>query len=208
MISTSQCFVLRSTLTSPFGRKVRMAIDILGLAERVDMVPADTLDDTDTLRQQNPLGKMPCLLLADGTVIYDSGVIVEFLQEVAGRAALLPATGLARYKTLTRARLADGIAEAALLMIYEGRFREPAQVSQRWLDHQHGKIARGLTAFERDPPRTSPTDIVGIGLACALGYLDWRKPVDWRDAYPGVAEWLAEFSKCEPAYERTEAPTA
>lgn len=208
MITTGERFVLRSTLTSPFGRKVRMAIDILGLAERVVVVPANTLDDTDTLREQNPLGKMPCLLLADGTALYDSGVIIEFLQEIAGTTALLPAAGLAHYKTLTRARLADGIAEAALLMVYESRFREPEQVSQRWLDHQHGKVARGLAAFERDPPATAPTDIVGIGLSCALGYLDWRKPVDWRDAYPGVAKWLAEFSKREPAYERTQAPIA
>lgn len=206
MIATNERFVLRSTLTSPFGRKARMAIDILGLTDRVDIVPADTLDATDSLREQNPLGKMPCLLLADGTALYDSGVIIEFLQEVAGRAPLLPAAGLVRYKTLTLARLADGIAEAALLMVYEGRFREPSQYSQRWLDHQRGKVTRGLAAFERAPPATTPTDIVGIGLSCALGYLDWRKPVSWRDSYPRVAEWLAAFSKCEPAYERTKAP--
>ena len=61
-------FVLRSTLTSPFGRKVRIAIDVLGLSERITVVPADTLDENDSLRQQNPLGKLPCLMLADGTV--------------------------------------------------------------------------------------------------------------------------------------------
>ncbi|MBI1205284.1 MAG: glutathione S-transferase [Rhodopseudomonas sp.] len=208
MIATNERFVLRSTLTSPFGRKARMAIDILGLTGRIDVVPANTLDDHDTLREQNPLGKMPCLLLADGTPIFDSGVIIEFLQEVAGRAPLVPTSGLARYKALTQARLADGIAEAALLMVYEGRFREPSQYSQRWLDHQRGKVTRGLAAFEREPPATTPTDIVGIGLACALGYLDWRKPVSWRDNYPRVAEWLAAFSKCEPAFARTEAPAA
>ena len=208
MMATRERFVLRSTLTSPFGRKARMAIDILGLNDRVDIVTADTLDEADSLRAQNPLGKMPCLLLADGTPIYDSGVIIEFLQEVAGRAPLLPTSGLARYKALTLARLADGIAEAALLMVYEGRFREPSQFSQRWLDHQRGKVTRGLAAFERTPPATTPTDIVGIGLSCALGYLDWRKPMSWRDGYPRVAAWLAEFSKCEPAYEGTEAPTA
>src|SRR5450756_514892 len=81
-------FVLRSTVTSPFGRKVRMAIEVLGLNDRVTLVPADTLDDNDTLRAQNPLGKMPCLLLADGTTIYDSGVIIEFLADVAGSCLL------------------------------------------------------------------------------------------------------------------------
>ena len=86
-------FVLRSTLTSPFGRKVRMAIDVLGLGDRVTMVPADTLDENDTLRRQNPLGKMPCLLLPDGRAVFDSGVIIEFLQHVAGTDRLVAGEG-------------------------------------------------------------------------------------------------------------------
>ena len=97
MTAASERFILRSTVTSPFGRKVRMAIEVLGLGERVDVVPADTLDANDTLRLQNPLGKMPCLLLADGSAIYDSGVIIELLQEVAGSEVLLPAHGLPRF---------------------------------------------------------------------------------------------------------------
>lgn len=199
-------FVLRSTLTSPFGRKVRMAIELLGLSDRIVIVPADTLDDNDTLRQQNPLGKLPCLLLADGTAIYGSVVIVEFLQEVAGSDMLLPLRGLDRYKTLTKTTLADGIAEAALLMVYEGRFREPSTYSERWLKHQREKIARALTAFGRDLPDPAKTDLTAIALSCALGYLEWRKPVEWRDDHPRVAAWLAEFSKHEPAFERTRAP--
>ncbi len=71
-------FVLRSTPTSPFGRKVRMAIDALGLNNRITVTPADPLDEKDTLRQQNPLGKMPCLVLQDGSTIYDSGIIIEY----------------------------------------------------------------------------------------------------------------------------------
>jgi glutathione S-transferase len=84
MLPPTATFILRSTLTSPFGRKVRMAIDVLGLGGRVSIVPADTLDETDTLRTQNPLGKLPCLLLTDGTALYDSRVIIEFLQDLAG----------------------------------------------------------------------------------------------------------------------------
>ena len=72
-----------------------MAIDALGLSDRVTLMPANPLDENDTLRQQNPLGKMPCLLLADGSSIYDSGVIIEFLQDVAGTDRLLPARGAA-----------------------------------------------------------------------------------------------------------------
>jgi glutathione S-transferase len=205
MIAETGPFVLRSTLTSPFGRKVRMAAQVLGLSDRITLVPADTLNEADTLREQNPLGKMPCLLLADGSALYDSRVIVEFLQEVAGGEALLPAHGLARYRALTRAALADGITEAALLIVYEGRFREPGTFSERWLAHQRGKIARALAAFEADPPDAARTDIVSIGLSCALGYLDRRQPVAWQATHPRLVAWLAAFAAHEPAFARTAA---
>ena len=108
-MSNAENLVLRSTPTSPFGRKVRMAIDVLGLSGRVKVTPADPLDENDTLRQQNPLGKMPCLVLADGSTIYDSGIIIEYLQDVAGTDRLLPLRGRDRYRMLTLTRLADGI---------------------------------------------------------------------------------------------------
>ena len=201
-------WVLRSTLTSPFGRKVRMAMLVLGLDKRITPVPANTLNEADTLRQQNPLGKMPCLLLDDGTALYDSRVIIEFLQEQAGTERLLPKGGIDRYKTLTRAVLADGTCDAALLMVYEGRFRDPGTYSERWLAHQRGKVMRGLAAFEREPPDPARTDIVAIGLSCTLGYLDWRKPVDWRGVCPRLADWLAAFAAAEPAFNATKAPEA
>jgi glutathione S-transferase len=197
-------FVLRATTTSPFGRKVRMAVEVLGLNRRVVREDADTLDENDTLRQQNPLGKMPVLLLADGTPIYDSRVIIEFLQEAAGSKKLLPLHGLERYEALTRASFADGIADAALLMVYEVRFRPLEMMkSERWLAHQRGKIMRTLAAFEAAPPPPGKTDIVSITLSCALGYLDWRKPVEWRAAHPRLVQWLAGFSVHEPAFART-----
>lgn len=196
-------FVLRSTLTSPFGRKVRMAVEVLDLSDRVTLVPFDPNDRTDPLRQQNPLGKMPCLLLEDGSPIFDSRVIIEFLQETAGATRLLPASGLARYKALTAAALADGIMDAALLVVYEARYRDPGTYSARFLKLQRGKITRALAAFEAAPPDPNSTDIVTIGLACALGYLDRRKPVDWRPAYPGLVSWLEIFSRREPAFDAT-----
>ncbi|MFA6266839.1 MAG: glutathione S-transferase N-terminal domain-containing protein [Pseudolabrys sp.] len=194
---------LRSTETSPFGRKVRIAIDVLGLGDRISVVAANTLDDNDTLRQQNPLGKMPCLLLPDGGVIYDSGVIIEYLQELVGTDRLLPVRGPERYRKLTLARLADGITEAGLLMVYEGRFRDSATTAERWLAHQRGKVTRALAAFERDPPPPDVTDIVSIGLSCALGYLDWREPVAWRRGHPRLVQWLDDFARHEAAFDRT-----
>ena len=201
-------FVLRSTLTSPFGRKAHMAAEVLGMMDRITLVPANPQDEADTLRQQNPLGKMPCLIAADGSAIYDSGVIIEYLDQLAGGAKLLPAGGLARIKALTLARLADGITEAAILVIYEGRFRDPGTQSERWLSYQRGKILRALAAFEAAPPDPAKTDIVAIGLACALGYLDWRKPVEWRADHPRLVKWLADFAQREPAFERTRRPSA
>ena len=202
-MAAAEKFVLRSTLTSPFGRKVRIAIDVLGLGDRITVVAADTLDENDTLRQQNPLGKMPCLLLPDGGAIYDSGVIIEFLQHVAGTDRLLPGETPARFSALTRARLADGITEAAILMVYEGRFHDADKHSERWLTHQRGKIVRALAAFEAAPPDAAVTDIVTIGLACALGYLDWRKPVEWRPTHPRLVAWLTDFARHEPAFGST-----
>ena len=198
--------VLRSTLTSPYGRKVRMAADILGLSGRIKVEAADTLDDTDTLRLQNPLGKMPCLILHDGTAIYDSRVIVEYLQELAGSERLLPLRGAERFRILTMATLADGIADAALLMVYEYRFRPPENISQKWLDHQRGKIARALSVFEQSPPNAPPSTLATIALACALGYLDWRKPIAWRTDWPRLADWFARYAEQEPAFFRTQAP--
>jgi glutathione S-transferase len=208
MAPESGKFVLRSTLTSPFGRKVRMASTVLGLDDRITLVPANTLDENDTLRQQNPLGKMPCLLYPDGGAIYDSSVIVEFLQDLTDTDRLLPASGPARFKALTLSRLADGITDAAILIVYDGRFRDSGANSERWLAHQRGKITRALAAFEASPPDPGKTDIVTIGLSCALGYLDWRKPVEWRHNSPRLAAWVAAFAKNEPAFDRTQAPAS
>jgi glutathione S-transferase len=202
----SESYVLRSTLTSPFGRKARMAIEVLGLSARVTVTPGDPLDENDTLRAQNPLGKIPCLVRQDGSTVYDSGVIIEYLQDIAASEQLVPAHGPERIKALTLARLADGITEAAILIVYETRFRDPGMQSDRWLAHQRGKITRALQAFEASPPDPAKTDIVTIGLACALSYLEWRKGIDWRPHYPKLVAWFAEFARREPAFERTRAP--
>jgi hypothetical protein len=98
--------------------------------------------------------------------------------------------------------------DASILIVYENRFRPDSPPSARWLDHQRGKIMRGLAAFQASPPDPDKTDVVSIGLSCALGYLDWRKQVDWRPAFPGLVAWLDRFSAHEPAFERTRAKDA
>jgi glutathione S-transferase len=148
---------------------------------------------------------MPCLVLPDKSTIYDSGIIIEYLQDVAGTDRLLPLRGRERYQALTLSRLADGIIDASVLVVYESRFRPDLPHSPRWLAHQRGKIRRGLAEFEASPPDSNKTDVISIGLSCALGYLDWRKQIDWRPTYPGLVEWLERFSAREPAFERTRA---
>jgi glutathione S-transferase len=208
MSPEAENFVLRTTLTSPFGRKARMAVDILGLSGRVSVEHADTADENDTLRQQNPLGKIPCLVRPDGTAVFDSSVIVEFLQDVAGTDQLVPARGPARIRTLTMARLADGIIDAGALIIYEERYHQAGAQSEYWLAHQRGKILRALAVFESSPPAAGKTDAVAIGLSCALAFLDKRKAVKWRPSSPRLVAWLEAFERSEPAFERTKPPSA
>lgn len=199
-------FTLRTTLTSPFGRKVRIAVDVLGLGHRVAIESADTTSEHDSLRQQNPIGKIPCLVRADRRGIHDSSVILEFLQEVASSHTLVPPSGMARIDTLVATRIADGIIDAGAVIIYEERYHPEGARSAHWLAYQRGKIDRALAHFEQSPPDPRITDAVSIGLACALGFLDKRKPVEWRSGHPRLVEWLDAFAASEPAFQRTSPP--
>src|ERR1700689_4471218 len=105
--------ILRSSPPSPFGRKVEIAASIVGLAKEIDVVAADTGDPNEILRQQNPLGKIPVLILEDGTAIFDSRVILQYLDGVAGGGRLLPLELDARIRALTCEALADGVSDAA-----------------------------------------------------------------------------------------------
>jgi glutathione S-transferase len=193
---------LRSSSASPFVRKIRIAAAVLGLADRIEIIPADTSDPNDSLRLQNPLGKIPTLVLADGQAIYDSAVILEFLDDLGGGGKLIP-LGAARFDVLTRAALADGIAEAAILRIYEQRWREEGARSARWLEHQTGKISRGLAALEASPPPRDGIDAAAIAVSCALGYLDLRFGGGWRSERPKLVAWLDNFAAKVPAFETT-----
>jgi glutathione S-transferase len=195
--------VLRSSPASPFGRKVRIAAAIVGLSERIEVVAADTNDPADSLRRQNPLGKIPALIAEDGEAIFDSRVIVEYLDGLAGGGRLIPADLAARIVALTLQALADGIADAAVLQIYERRMREPDERSAKWVEHQAGKVARALAALESKPPRVGATDVGAIALACTLGYLDLRFAGEWRVGHPRLVGWLDGFAAAVPAYAAT-----
>jgi glutathione S-transferase len=195
--------VLRSSPASPFGRKVKIAAAILGLTERIEIVAADTNDANDSLRQQNPLGKIPALILEDGAVLYDSPVIVEYLDVLAGGGRIIPAAPQRRFHVLTQQALADGIMDASLLQVYETRFREPGQHVAKWLDYQAAKVDRGLKALEAAPLEPAARDIGAISIACALGYLDLRFGGRWRPDRPRLVAWLDQFAAGVPAFEKT-----
>lgn len=194
--------ILRSTDTSPFGRKVRIALAILGWSDIVSVVPGSPIDLNDPLLTDNPLGKMPCLVLADGRSIYDSPVILEFL-DILSDGKLIPRPFGNRMSALRNEALSDGLTDAAMLIGSERMFHAPEQVSDRWTDHQLAKVNRALTAFETSLPELGRVDVGAIGLAAALGYLDWRKPLAWRETFPSLVRWLDAFRDVVPAYDDT-----
>lgn len=194
--------ILRSAPASPFGRKVKVAASLLRLDTAIRVVDADTTDAADSLRRENPLGKIPTLILDDGTTLYDSRVIVEYLDHQAGGHRLIPAEPGLRFRALTLQALADGFTDAALLTVYEQRWRPEDRRDARWTDHQDGKVERALAALEPTPPR-GPVDIGHVALACGLGYLDLRFAGAWRADHPNLVTWLDAFSAEVPAFAAT-----
>jgi len=129
-------WVLKSSGASPFGRKVEIGAALCGFSERLRVEQTDTNDPADPIRAKNPLGKIPALLREDGTALYDSRVILEFLDAEAGGGVIIPAAGAQRFDALVAQALADGILDAALMQVYERRFRPAEQHNARWLDHR------------------------------------------------------------------------
>jgi glutathione S-transferase len=196
--------ILYSSPASPFGRKVGIAAALLGLADRLDIRRANVNDEGDPALQSNPVGKIPVLRLADGTAVFDSRVILEYLDQLAGGGRILPSEPRDRIRALTLQAAADGILDAALLQVYEGRYRPQDLRHQPWLDRQAAKVARTLAVLEAEPPATHETPTVGeIALACALGYLDFRFAGTWRAAHPRLVAWLEDFAGRVPAFAAT-----
>lgn len=193
--------LLRYSATSPFARKVRLAAALLGLPLTLEI--ADTLDSSDSLRIQNPLGKIPALQTDDGLVLFDSPVIQAYLDHVAGGGKIIPTEPKARFAVLRLEALADGLMDAGILLLYEGRFRPEERHEPRWLEHQGQKVERALTALEKDAPDGKTINVGTIALACALGFLDFRFAGRWREKHPNLVAFQETFAATCPAFEET-----
>jgi glutathione S-transferase len=199
--------ILRSSPASPFGRKVRIALSLLGLDGDVQIEPADTGDVNDNVRQQNPLGKIPVLIAEDGTAYYDSRVILDYLDYRAGGGKIVPREPAQRLAALRLQALCDGILDASILTVYESRWREAERREPKWLEHQAGKVTRALNALEAAPPPLDALPNAGqITFACALGYRDFRFGGNWRGDHPRLVAWLDSFAARVPAFAATKPP--
>ncbi len=185
---------LYTSPTTPFGRKIAVLLRERDLLSKVavELVAGTPLDSGSLPVAHNPLGKIPVLVLEDGTAIYDSRVISRFLDDHFGL-GVYP-TGAALWPALAREAAIDGIIESAVSMAYEVRLRPEDMRFQPWLNAQWAKVARTLDMFESAPPSglTAAATITmeHIALACALAYLDFRHDArGWRVGRPKLAEW-------------------
>ncbi len=194
---------------TPFGRKAKMTAAIKGLLDAIAFIDVDTSSGNDPeIARVNPLGKIPVLILDDGTSIFDSKVICEYLDSLTADPRLIPASGPQRWDCLTKASAADGIMEAAVLIVYESRFRPEEHRLSSWVARQQSKIDAGLRSFEDRLARSSQSafakgdtpDYADVCLACALGYLDLRAGGEWRSANPKLVAWLESFAEHVPGF--------
>lgn len=188
---------------SPFGRKARIAIAHLGLSDRVAYAEATTRDADSPILRHNPLGKMPVLVTDDGDAIYDSPVIVEYLDWLAGGGRILPTEPRRRFAALTLQALSDGLADALILYSYEKRWHEKEQVSEKWLAHQNLKIQSALNELERSPPTEDGVDVGQIAVVCALGYYGRSSLPPWQTERPRLTAFVERFAERVPAFEQT-----
>lgn len=190
---------LRHSPTSPFVRKVMVAAYELGLEEKIERIPtrvAPTQPNADVVRD-NPLVKIPALTTDDGLVIYDSRVICEHLDTLAGSGKLFPPGGKPRWLALRQQALGDGILDAGILARYEA-LRPREHQWQDWIDAQMRKVRGALSALEMEcesgdlaaTADNAPLLIGHIAIGCALGWLDFRYPNElWRERHRRLAAW-------------------
>jgi len=201
--------ILYGSLTSPFTRKIRIVL----AEKRIDFSfePVNTTAPDTQLTRHNPLGKVPVIRRDDGTTLFDSRVIVEYLDHLSPISRLIPAEHNDRIAVRRWEALADGVLDAAILIRYE-LGREPALQSTKWIERQRGKVDRGLAEMAHEladrPWCYGQTySLADVSFGCCLGWLAFRLPqIDWRTMYPNLARHFDKLC-ARPAYADT-APKA
>ncbi|WP_148716381.1 glutathione S-transferase N-terminal domain-containing protein [Chitinolyticbacter meiyuanensis] len=196
---------LVTSLTSPYGRKVRIVL----AEKRVDcpLTIVSLPEDAEAVSEFNPLGKVPVLIMDDGKPLYDSSVIIDYLDHASPFSRLTPTD----HRQMIRARrweaLADGVTDATVLVVAEKR-RPAKQQSAEWIARQQSKINRGLAQLSADLTDRrwclgDAYSVADIAVGCMLGYLDLRMPeLDWATAYPNLAELVVRLNE-RPAFAET-----
>lgn len=187
---------------SPYGRKVRIVLHELGIADQVEVEDLNPTQVPNAVKVYNPLVRVPALVLDDGKVLVDSPAIIEWLDHTHGGGRLIPAPGPARWQTLQLQALADGILDAAVPWVYESRRPEPLQDAETIARYSR-TIIGGLDALEAGPHADAlaaelaldPMPIGPLAVAAALGYLDFRLGhIAWRAARPRLEAAFAALA--------------
>jgi glutathione S-transferase len=185
---------LIGAVTSPYARKVRVV-----MAEKkldYQFMQEDVWAASTTIADSNPLGKVPCLVMEGGEALFDSRVIVEYLDTLSPVGKLIPSMGRERAEVKTWEALADGVCDAAITARLEATWpgRSDAERSQPWIDRHMSKVRTGLKAMSQglgERPFCAGThfSLADVAVGCALGYLDFRFPqIDWRADYANLAK--------------------
>ena len=200
---------LIGSLTSPYVRKVR----IVFLEKKVDLdLELENVWAADTkIALNNPLGKVPCLLLDDGEVIYDSRVIAEYADTLSPESKLIPTGSRERATVKTWETLADGVEDAGILARLEATLRPPEQQSPDWIQRQMGKIDAALAQMSRELGEnawchSNQMTLADIAVGCALGYLLFRFPnIAWQAQYPNLDALYQKLMQ-RPSFAETAPP--
>lgn len=186
---------LRFSPTSPYVRKVMITAIETGQESVIEKVATNPWDPETDLPDDNPLGKVPALVVDEGLTLFDSPVICEYLSERVG-AGLVPAGGINRWRVLRLQALGDGILDAAVTRLLESKRPEEIQKVE-WIERQKRTIGRAVDSLEAEVGRWSDELTLGqITVGAALGYLDFRFPGDeWRRGRPALTDWHEAFAQ-------------
>ncbi len=194
---------------SPFARKVMVAAIELGLDKQFELMSEQVgigVKNVPYTSDVNPLGKVPALILEDGTTLVDSALITEYLDDLAGGGRLIP-RGPARWRVLSEHAIVQGLTDSIVSARRERSARPKEFYWKTWDDDQIARIWQALGWFEARPQSlAAPLNVAQIGLVCAIGYMDFRMPENpWRGDFPKVAAFYAEQEQ-RPSFVATKPP--